>query len=60
MPHFQVLDARIASALNKIIHNSRQKKDQSGGTKSPEAGPFPSWQTDCLHYLRVLPGHWSQ
>ena len=34
MPNFEVLDARIASALNKIIHN--------GGTKSPERGPFPS------------------
>ena len=53
MPNFEVLDARIASALNKIIHNSR-------GTKSPEAGPFPSWQADCLLDLRVLPGHWSQ
>ena len=37
MPKFEVLDARIASALNKIIH-----KNQSGGTKGPERGPFPS------------------
>ena len=37
MPNFEVLDARIASALNKIIHNSHfKKKDQSGGTKSPK------------------------
>ena len=43
MPDFEVLDARIASALNKIIHNSPfQKKNQSGGTKGPERGPFPS------------------
>ena len=37
MPNFEfeVLDARIASALNKIIHNSFQKKNQSGGTKRP-------------------------
>ena len=43
MPDFEVLDARIASALNKIIHNSHFKKeDQSGGTKRPERGPFPS------------------
>ena len=27
---------------------SLQKKNQSGGTKGPEAGPFPSWKTDCL------------
>ena len=26
MPNFQVLDARIASALNKIIHNSHFKR----------------------------------
>ena len=33
MPDFEVLDARIASALNKITHNSQcQKKNQSGGT----------------------------
>ena len=43
MPNFEVLDARIASALNKIIHNSQFKQNgQSGGTKSPERGPFPS------------------
>ena len=43
MPNFEVLDARIASALNKIIHNSKFKRRiQSGGTKSPERGPFPS------------------
>ena len=43
MPDFEVLDARIASALNKIIHNSHfKRKNQSGGTKGPERGPFPS------------------
>ena len=43
MPNFEVLDARIASALNKIIHNSKLKKEnQSGGTKGPERGPFLS------------------
>ena len=26
MPYFEVLDARIASALNKIIHNSHFKR----------------------------------
>ena len=31
------------------------KKNQSGGTKSPEAEPFPSRNTDP----RVLPGSWS-
>ena len=60
MPNFEVLDARIASALNKNHPEfSFQRKSQSGGTKSPEAGPFPSWQTDCLLDLRLLPGHWN-
>ena len=29
MPNFEVLDARIASALNKIIHNSHFKRSIS-------------------------------
>ena len=61
MPNFEVLDARIASALNKIIHNSHFKRRISlEEQKSPERGPFPSWQTDCLLDLRTIPGHWSQ
>ena len=49
MPKFEVLDARIASALNRIIHKfTLQKKNQSGGMKSPKRGPFLSWKTDCL------------
>ena len=43
MPNFEVLDARIASALNKIIQNTRfKKKGQSGGNESSQRGPFPS------------------
>ena len=37
-----------------------QKEGQSGGTKSPKRGPFPSWKADRLPDLRVLLGHWSQ
>ena len=49
MPNFEVLDARIASALNKIIHNSHFKRRISlEEQKGPEAGPFPSRKTDCL------------
>ena len=49
MPNFEVLDARIASALNKIIHYSHFKRRISlEEQKGPEEGPFPSWQTDCL------------
>ena len=43
MPSFEVLDARIASALNRIIHNSHFKRRISlEEQESPEAGPFPS------------------
>ena len=37
-----------------------QKKGQSGGNESPKKEPFPSWKTDRLPDLRVLPGHWTQ
>ena len=57
-PDFEVLDARIASALNKIIHNSRFKKKVSlEEHESPKRGPFPPRKTDCLLDLRMLPGH---
>ena len=60
MPNFEVLDARIASALNKIIHNSHFKRRISlEEQKAQKAGPFPSRQTDCLLDLRLLPGHWE-
>ena len=35
MPNFEVLDARIASALNKIIHNSQFKRRISWRNKKP-------------------------
>ena len=42
MPNFEVLDARIASALNRIIHNSHFKRRISlKEQKAQEAGPFP-------------------
>ena len=54
MPNFEVLDAKIASALNRIIHNSHFKRRISlEEQKGPEAGPFPSWQADCLLDLRM-------
>ena len=52
MPNCVVLHARIASALNKIIIIPNSKENQSGGTRGPEAGQFPSRQTDCLLDLR--------
>ena len=39
MPNFEVLDARISSALNRIIQNTRfKKKGLSRGTKSSKRG----------------------
>ena len=37
MPNFEVLDARIASALNKIIHNSQFKRRISLEEKKPRS-----------------------
>ena len=61
MPNFEVLDARITSALNNIIHNSHFKRRiRLEEQKGPERGPFPSRWTDCLLHLRFLPGHWNR
>ena len=41
-PDFELLDARIASALNRIIHNSQFKRMVSlEEQKGPKKGPFP-------------------
>ena len=57
----EVLDARIASALRRIIHNTCfKKKGQSGGTESRKRRPLPPRKTDRSPDLRVLPGHRSQ
>ena len=61
MPDFEELDAKIASALNRIIHNTQFKRRVSlEEQKAQKRGPFPSWKTDRLPDLRVLPGHWSE
>ena len=36
MPNFEVLDARIASALNRIIHNTRKRKRSVWRNKKPK------------------------
>ena len=50
MPNFEVLDARIASALNRIIHNSHFKRrirlEEQKAQKQDRF--FPSRKTDCL------------
>ena len=60
MPNFEVLDARMASALNRIIHNFTSIEGSALRTRSPKRGPFPSRKTDRLPDLREPPGHWSQ
>ena len=58
-PDFEVLDAKTASALNRIIQNTRfEKKSYPRGTESPERGPFATRKTDRLHDRRQLPGYW--
>ena len=60
MPKLEVPDARIASALNKIIRNSHFKRRNSlEEQKAQKQEPFPSWQADCLLDLRLLLGHWN-
>ena len=60
MPNFEVLDARIASALNRIIHNSHfQRRINLEEQKAQKQDRFLR-KTDCLLVLRILPGHRSQ
>ena len=50
MPNFEVLDARIASALNKIIQNTRFKKKVSLEEQKAQKQDsfFRSRKTYCL------------
>ena len=59
MPNFEVLDARIASALNRIVHNTQFKRKVSlEEQRVPKRAPFPS--RNRIPDLRVIPGHWGQ
>ena len=61
MQNFEVLDAKVASALNRIIHNTQfTRKVILEKQKAQKRGPFPSRKTDCLLDLRIFPGHWGQ
>ena len=54
-PNFEMLDAKIASALNKIIQNSQFKKKVSPrGAESPKRGLLSARKTYRLHDLRLL------
>ena len=60
-PDFEILDAKIASALNRIIQNTRFKKKVSlEEMKAHKRRPLPPRKIYRLLDLRVLPGHWSQ
>ena len=50
--NFEMLDAKIASALDKIIQNSNFKKKVSlEGTEGPKRGLVPTRKTDRFHDL---------
>ena len=49
--NFEMLDAQITSALNKIISNSHFKKKVSLEEQNAQ-------KTDCLHDLRLLSSDW--
>ena len=57
--NFEMLDAKIASALNKIINNSQFKKKVSlEEQKAQERGPVSMRKTDRFHDLRLLSSYW--
>ena len=61
MPTFEVLDARIASALNKIIHNSHFKRKISlEEQKAQKEDRFLRGRQIALLDLRTIPGHWNR
>ena len=61
MPNFEVLGARIASALNKIIGNSQFRRRISlEEQKVQKEDRFFQGRQDCLLDLRTIPGHWNR
>ena len=58
-PNIEMLDAKIASALNKIIQNSQFKnKSQPRGAESATRVPVSTRKTDRLHDVRLLSSDW--
>ena len=54
-PNFEMLEAKIASALNKNHPDfPAQEEGLSRGTESPARGPASTRKTDRLHDLRLL------
>ena len=64
-PNFRMLDARIASALNKIIQNSQFKKKVSLEEQKAQKedrfqreGRSPSWSTTTFELLALMIQYW--
>ena len=57
-PNFEMLDARIASALNKIIQNSHFKKKVCVEEQKAQKEDRFLRKTDRLHDIRPLSSHW--
>ena len=58
-PIFETLDAKIASALNKIIQNSQFKKKVSlEKQKASKRGPVSAREPNRLHDPRLLSSDW--
>ena len=56
-PNFEMLDAKIASALNKIIQNSTSRK-RAVWRKAQQGDRFLRGRQIVLHDLRQFPGYW--
>ena len=58
-PNFEMLDAKIASAQNKIIQNSHFKKKVSlEEQEAQKRGAVSMRNTDRLHDRRLLSSDW--
>ena len=61
MPDFEVLDARIASALNRIIHNSHFKRRVSlEEQKAQKEDRFLRGRQNAYFIFEYFRSHWSQ
>ena len=61
MPDFQVLGAKIASALNRIIHDNQFKRRISlEEQKAQKQDRFLRGRQIASFHLGVFPGHWSR
>ena len=58
-PNFEMLDAKIASAFDKIIQKFPfHGGGQSRGAESPKGGSVSTRKTDRFHDLRLLSSDW--